>query len=99
MKKIIAIATIAASAFVMTGCSSINQGRITEKVFTDEREWYESKCVKKNDTGSCVQHKQVKKETEETYRFNLRQGDKTGWVYVNENDYNKHNVNDCWGQC
>lgn len=99
MKKIIAIVTIVASAFVMTGCSSINQGRITEKVFTDEREWSENKCIKKNAQNSCIQYKTVKKETEETYRFNLIKGKETGWVYVNEEDYNKHNVNDCWGQC
>lgn len=83
----------------LTGCNYTSSGTITQKTYKAPYETVETDydCVSYRD-GKCTMkvpdHETVQHDAE--YLFDLKQGDKTGRVSVTEDDYNKHEVGDCW---
>jgi uncharacterized protein YceK len=80
----------------LVGCSSIDSGTITKKIYSAPYESTSYQCMTRNKDGICAVNMPVKQYHSASYRFDIKNGDKTGWVYVNEHDYNSRNVGDCW---
>jgi len=94
MKRKITLLLLCVLALV--GCSSIESGAITQKVYTAPYDSFYYQCVSFDKNGFCTVNMPMTQHNPATYRFDLQQGDKTGWVYVNEHDYNSHKVGDYW---
>lgn len=95
MKKTITLLLFAVLA--LTGCSSIDSGFITKKSYTAPYQSTEYTCITR-DSKTQVCTVQMPRQTHHTatWKFDLKNNDKTGWAYVNEGDYNKYKVGDCW---
>lgn len=96
MKRLAALALVAAALF-LTACSSIDEGTITQKA--SEPGYYVSSqtCVAYNKEGVCSQWMPTTTYYPPTWRFDIRQGDDKGWVYVSEDTYNDYEVGDYFG--
>lgn len=89
-------------ALALTGCNYTSSGTITEKIYTAPHETIEidydclsykdGKCTMKVRDDDVVQH-------DAEWAFHLKDGDKTGRVSVSEEEYNQHEVGDCWKAC
>jgi uncharacterized protein YceK len=98
MKKTLVVAAL--SALLLTGCSSIDSGVITKKNYTAPYSTTEYDCItrdQKTQTCTVTMPRMVRHSA--TYKFDLKKGKETGWVHVNEGDYNKFQVGDCYGSC
>lgn len=94
MKKIMATLAL---LIALSGCSSIDSGFISKKSYAAPYSSTEYTCITRDSkTQACTVQMPHQKHHAATYKFDLKQNDKTGWVYVNEGDYNKYQVNDCW---
>lgn len=97
MKKTLVAAALAAT-FTLTGCSSINSGTITNKTFTPAHNTTSTMCyayIK----GMCTVWIPTTTHHNDAYRFDLRKGDKTGWVSVTKDNFDKYSVGECWVSC
>ncbi|MFE6967212.1 hypothetical protein ACFVAJ_19165 [Agromyces sp. NPDC057679] len=97
MKKIITAALIAAAAIALTACSTIDAGEITAKKFEPEHTYTTYSCVQYDKNGICKIQMPQQNHVEDRYRFNLEDGDQTGWVYVPQSTYDEYQVGDWYG--
>lgn len=95
MRKLTAILALL-SLFALSACSSIDSGFITKKSYTAPYDSSTMECMTRNSAGICTMKVPQKTHHAATYKFDLKKNDKTGWAYVNEGDYNKFQVGDCW---
>lgn len=84
MKRGAAVAIVAA-ALLLVGCSSIDRGTITEKVHEPQR------------TYLCSAKPIIFCNDDEDWRFDIRNEDETGWVYVTEETFNEYDEGDFYG--
>jgi len=96
MKKLFALPFVL--ILLLTGCSSIDQGYITSKDYSPSYMYYRQTCVSYNENGGCRQYIQQPIYVPENFRFNLEQGEKTGWVNVPEHEYSSYEVGDYYNQ-
>lgn len=95
MKRTLVLLLLCLMALV--GCSSIDSGTITKKVYTAPYETTEYTCISRDTkTQTCKAQMPRQVHHSAAYKFDLKKNDKTGWVFVNEHDYNKYQVGDCW---
>ena len=96
MRKLTAILALL-SLFTLSACSSIDSGFITKKSYTAPYTTTDYNCISRDSkTQMCTMKMPIQNHHAATYKFDLKKNDKTGWAYVNEGDYNKFQVGDCW---
>ena len=83
-KSIIALAIL----FVLTGCSHIDSGTITQKVNEPERHYFITTYCGKG----CFMV--IPQFDDEDWRFDLDNGEDTGYVYVTEQTFDLYEVGD-----
>ncbi len=104
-KIMLFIATVIV-AVLLGACGGPDSGKITDRSFTPEKEWYEKVCAqyktekvkvnatKTNTKQTCVKTKKVEREIDEVYQFHLDNGEEAGWVTVTEDEYNSYQNGD-----
>jgi hypothetical protein len=97
MKKIMAISLLFTSIFTLSACSPIDSGFITKKSYSAPWQSTEYDCISRDPkTSNCTVQMPRTVHHSASWKFDLKKNDKTGWVSVNEGDYNKYKVGDCW---
>lgn len=90
-----ALVLISAAILVLSGCSSISAGAITEKNHTQS--WTQiistTSCTTVGKTTVCSPHIYSVYHPE-SWEFDLRAGKKDGYAYVSEDTYAHYNVGD-----
>ena len=89
---------LAAAAAVLTGCSPISEGRITQKTHEEayDSTYYTYQCISRHSDGTCsvnmpIPHTQ---HYPEEWGFDLTDGEQNGWVDVSEDTWNRYDVGD-----
>lgn len=92
MKKL-AATTLAgvALALALVGCSPIDSGTITNKTFEPEHSVHTTQCTLVGKITVCTP---VTRHYDDAWKFDLRKGDETGWVYVTESEYESYDIGD-----
>lgn len=99
MKKIMTILLLVGSLFALSACSSIDSGFIAKKNYSAPYDTTEYTCITRDSkTNMCTVNMPRQVHHAASYKFDLKKNDKTGWVYVNEGDYNSHQVDDYYGK-
>ena len=80
VKRILSVLVLAASLAVLSGCSPISSGTITDRVHKEAYWETYLDCAK----SPC---KVKQRHHSEVHRFDLKSGDETGWVHVDEEAY------------
>lgn len=93
MKRLSAVGLIAL-ALLLSACSSISSGIITDKVSEPGHYWTTQQCVSYNAKGVCTVWMPQTHYDDPDWRFDIRDGDKSGWVYVSEDTFNRYEVGD-----
>lgn len=98
-----AAAAAVTAALLLTSCSAISEGRITDKLYSAPYDTRTMECAfwkpaTANSPMSCSYYHWVERHHEATYKFDIADGKDTGWVWVNENTYNAYEVGDWYGE-
>lgn len=94
MKKSFFSALVVAG-LVLTGCSSISAGTITNKVYEPGHYYSTMVCTPVGKVTVC---NPINQYDDEDWRFDIREGDKDGFVYVTEDTFNQYEVGDYFGE-
>ncbi len=95
IRRLLGSLAIATLAVVLAACgSSIQSGRITGKVYEEPYSWIQMVCVSYDKNSICTVQVPVTHEEPAHYRFNLEDGDKTGYVYVSPETFENHQTGD-----
>ncbi|AWN03592.1 hypothetical protein SEA_MASHLEY_79 [Microbacterium phage Mashley] len=92
--KLRAVAALAALALALTGCSAINSGTITAKVIEPAHTTISTTCVPVGKVIVCTPNTIY---DDEDYRFDLRNEDETGYVYVDRTTFDQYDEGDFYG--
>jgi uncharacterized protein YceK len=92
VKKLITLGAIAMLA--LAGCSAIDSGTITQKDHHDDYYTTTMSCAAYSKQGFCTLYVPITTHHPESWRFDLTEGDKDGWVYVSEDTYSHYAVGD-----
>lgn len=93
MKKLVIVALLLVA--LLAGCGDgIASGTITEKTHRPEQTRTTYQCTAYNKNGTCKYQSPVQHRDPEVFRFDLRSGDKTGYVDVPREEYGQYNVGD-----
>lgn len=79
---------------LLTGCSAISQGYITEKNYTPGYTSYQSQCVMYRKDMSCQMYQQVPYHVPDSWSFSIKKGKDKGWVEVNKGIYDNYKIGD-----
>lgn len=93
MKRLAALALVAA-AVILAGCSSISAGTITNKVAEPGSYVTTQYCASYNKQGVCTVWMPQTTYDDPDWRFDIRDGDKSGWVYVSQDTFDRYEVGD-----
>lgn len=93
MKRILAALT-ALFVLVLTACSSIDSGTVTDKHHRDGYYYTQMICASYNAQGLCTVHVPIQHYQPPTWRLDLREGEEEGWVYVSEGTYAATEIGD-----
>lgn len=91
--------TMIIAAATLAGCSAISSGTITNKVYTAAYDTTNpfGYCINRDyKSGVCYVWMPVTTHHDETFRFDLTDGEHDGWVYVGHNTYNAYEVGDTY---
>ena len=94
MKKFVAIAIF---ILMLSGCSSISSGYITKKTYEPSYTYSVMVCsvyIK----SQCAAYTPIIETEPEHWKFDLKNGDKIGWVYVDKDVYDDMNVGDVYNK-
>lgn len=91
--KRIASAGAVILALALAGCSSISSGTITDKVHEPAHYNTSQVCHMAGKVMICTP---VKTYDDEDWRFDLREGDKEGWVYVTQETFDSYDIGNYW---
>lgn len=97
MRKIVYALGLGLAMLIITGCSAISTGHITDKVYTAPYDYISYQCYSYDKSGFCTVNMPIMHHVEAQYRFDLAQADETGWVHVNEATFNKYEIGDYYG--
>lgn len=82
----------------LVGCASqINSGYITQKHWSPSYTYFTQQCVAYNQDMACISWIQIPHTMPESYKFDIKSGEKTGWVYVDPVTYGQYEVGDHYG--
>lgn len=82
------------AALALSGCSAINAGYITKKEYSPSYTYYVNQCFSYNKDGLCTMNIPQPRTHPESWSFDLKNGDATGWSYVSESMFDAHEVGD-----
>lgn len=91
-------AMVAASALLLTACSAISSGTITEKTYHEAYSYITMQCTAYNTNGTCMVTVPITQYVDESFSFSIIDGKDTGWVYVTETEYHAYEVGDWYGE-
>lgn len=78
---------------VLAGCGDgINTGYITKRTYTPAHDDMHFQCAAYDARGICTVQMPVWDHYDAEWRFDLREGDKTGWVTVDEKTFGRYDV-------
>jgi hypothetical protein len=96
-----ALLVLVGAALVLSGCSSIHAGKITNKHYEPPSTWVTMDCkmYRTDSKGvmTCAYYGPTTHYSGPDWRFDLQDGEKTGWVHVDETTYNQYAVGDWYG--
>jgi len=95
MKKILATLAL---CLALAGCSSVSSGVITDKHYKEGYYYTTTMCSVWDANGACVVYVPIQHYSPPSWRFDLRQYEETGWVYVSEGTYNSYEIGDLYEQ-
>lgn len=93
MRKTLSLIVAAASAAVLVGCSSIDSGTITAKV-EEPGHYITTMSCSGTKVRTCVP---ITTYDTPDWRFDIREGEDTGWVYVTPETFDNYAVGDYYG--
>ena len=96
MKKALALPVLIL-AFVLSACSSISTGYVTSKEHHESYTYMTMQCSYFNSKGICQSWIYLQHVMPEEWVLKLKDGDKTGWVDVNQSTYDKYEVGERFG--
>lgn len=95
-----AVGAAIAVGLMLTGCSAIDEGVITAKVYEEESTYYTTDCKAWRTTAQggmvCSFYGPTYHHDDADWRFDLRKGEDEGWVYVTPETYEMYEVGDYW---
>lgn len=80
---------------VLTGCSAISSGYITKKVYEPPYSYTTMQCVVFGKYG-CTSYMPITHTNPEHWRLDLKNRDKTGWVFVSKETFDSVKVGDIY---
>lgn len=86
-----AAVALIALGLALTGCSALSSGEITRKTY-EEGHW--GSIIICRTTGKVTNCFPQPVYDDPDWRFELREGEKTGWVHVTEDTFNAYEVGD-----
>lgn len=88
--------TLLAVAFValLTACSPISSGTITDKTHYAGYHSTTYMCASYNAQGMCSVQVPITTWNPDTFKFNISQDGEDGWVMVSESTYNDYEIGD-----
>ncbi|AYD86165.1 hypothetical protein SEA_BURRO_22 [Microbacterium phage Burro] len=87
--------TLVVLLLVLTGCSAISQGYVTNKHYSPAYYTYNQVCVSYDTkTGMCKTYMPQQQYHPANWRLDLAYDDETGWVNVSENTFDEYEVGD-----
>lgn len=93
MKRLAALVLVA-SALLLSACSSINAGTITNKVAEPGMYMTTQSCAMYNKDGICSSWVPITTYDDPDWRFDIRDGDDSGWVYVSQDTFDTYEIGD-----
>lgn len=87
-----------AGALLLTACSGISTGVITDKHHYPSHYTTTYICSGYNSHGMCTVRVPVINRIPDRYTFSLRQGEDTGWVYVSDEEFKSYEIGDTYGK-
>lgn len=96
LRKVIAVSLIAL-VILLSACSSIERGTITSKVAEPGMYMTQQSCAGYNKQGVCTVWVPITTYDDPDWRFDIRNENQTGWVYVTEETFNQYEVGDFFG--
>jgi hypothetical protein len=87
-------AAVALAALLLVGCSAIDRGTITAKVIEPATTIVQQVCAGYNAKGVCSVWVPQVIHDDEDYRFDIRNEDETGFVYVSREAFDEYEVGD-----
>lgn len=93
MKRLAAVALLV-GALLLTACSSISSGTITNKVAEPGMYTTTQSCAGYNKDGACSVWVPITSYDDPDWRFDIREGDDSGWVYVSQDTFDRYEVGD-----
>lgn len=83
---------------VLSGCSAISTGTVTAKTYYEPYTWTETvyNCYARDKNGACTMNipSYITHNEPERFKFDLKKGKDTGWVYVDGGTYQSYDVGD-----
>lgn len=89
--RVAVASVVAAVALTLSACSSISSGTITKKIDEPGHTVTSVICHLVGKITICTPYTTY---DDEDWRFDLRSGDKTGWVYVSHETFDAYEVGD-----
>lgn len=87
---------IAAAVLLLSGCSSISSGYVTKKAHEPAYTYSQMICSGYSSKGYCTIWVPIIHNVPDHWRLDLKNGDKTGWVYVSPQTFNDIKVGDVY---
>lgn len=85
--------TVAAIGMGLIACGSdIDTGYVTKRVYHQPWTEVQAICMQHDKNGFCTYSIPNNIYHSATYRFDLKEGDKTGWVYVDPDTFARYEV-------
>jgi len=94
-KKLIGLLTALIVLLTVAGCSAINSGRVTGKEYETSYTYSTMQCASFGKYG-CTVYVPIFHTEPEHYRLDLKNADKTGWVYVSKQTYDDIHIGDVY---
>jgi len=95
--KKLAVAPLALLMAALAACSPISSGTITAKVIEPESTIVTQHCAAYNARGICTVWVPQYIHDDEDYRFDIREGDESGYVYVDRTTFDQYDEGDFYG--
>lgn len=91
LRGLVALTITGAASAALVACSAIGAGTITAKVHEPANTYVTTSCVIVGKVPVCTPHTII---DDEDWRLDLREGDETGYVYVDAETFDAVEVGD-----
>mgnify|MGYP000869534679 CR=1 FL=1 len=100
-KLLAVVLAVAAAVGALAGCSAISSGTITDKHYRAayQSSYWTTHCMSYDSEHNCTMSIPVeqKQHHPDRWTFDLRAGDKDGWVEVSQATYDMYKIGDYYG--